>query len=194
MPHAFVLGAVAYDPKVVSIWEGFKSYFAERGLPFDYILYSNYESQVLGHCDGHCQVSWNSPLAWIELERLARRHGRTASAVAMRDTDRDLVSLFIARAGSGIQSAADLAGKRVAVGALDSPQATLIPLQLLAEAGVIPGEDCEIIHFNIAEGKHGDHVGGEREAARALLAGDADACCILDANRLTFARAFVCPG
>jgi phosphonate transport system substrate-binding protein len=42
----FVLGAVAYDPKVVTIWEGFKAWFAERGFAFDYVLYSNYEAQV----------------------------------------------------------------------------------------------------------------------------------------------------
>src|SRR5260370_29044332 len=38
------LGAVAYAPKVITIWEGFKAYFIERGYYFDYVLYSNYES------------------------------------------------------------------------------------------------------------------------------------------------------
>ena len=31
-------------------------------------------------------------------------------------------------------------------------------------------------------GKHGDHVGGEREAARALIAGRVEAACMLDAS------------
>ena len=35
-------------------------------------------------------------------------------------------------------------------------------------------------------GKHGDHVGGEREAAKALAAGLADAACVLDANYPVF--------
>ncbi len=35
-------------------------------------------------------------------------------------------------------------------------------------------------------GKHGDHVGGEREAARALMAGTADAACMIDGNHLLF--------
>ena len=56
-----VMGAVAYDPKV-SIWEGFKSYFASRGLSFDYVLYSNYERQVEAHLAGHTHVAWNLPL------------------------------------------------------------------------------------------------------------------------------------
>ena len=27
-----LLGAVAYDPKVITIWDGFQQYFAEHGL------------------------------------------------------------------------------------------------------------------------------------------------------------------
>ena len=41
-----VMGAVAYDPKVVTIWDGFRRWFAEREFDFDYVLYSNYERQV----------------------------------------------------------------------------------------------------------------------------------------------------
>ncbi len=188
MTQPLVLGAVAYDPKVVTIWEGFKDYFAGQGLAFDYVLYSNYESQVFGHAAGQCDVAWNSPLAWIESERLAGREGRRAMAVAMRDSDRDLTSVVVANRTSGITELADLKGKRIAVGATDSPQATLIPLELIAASGLAPGEDFEIVHFNIGVGKHGDHIGGERDAARALAAGEVDACCILDANRLLFAR------
>ena len=46
MPRPMLLGAVAYAPKVVAIWEGFKAFFLRRGLDFDFILYSNYERQV----------------------------------------------------------------------------------------------------------------------------------------------------
>ena len=38
MTETLIMGAVAYAPKVVTIWEGFKAYFAERGLAFDYLL------------------------------------------------------------------------------------------------------------------------------------------------------------
>jgi phosphonate transport system substrate-binding protein len=41
-----LLGAVAYDAKVVRIWTGFRSWFAEHHLPLDYVLYSHYERQV----------------------------------------------------------------------------------------------------------------------------------------------------
>lgn len=181
-----VLGAVAYDPKVVTIWDGFKAYFEQNGLPFDYVLYSNYEAQVEAQLAGHVDVTWHSPLAWIQSERLAARLGRSARALLMRDTDQDLTSVLLVRRDGGISSVEDLRGKIVAVGAGDSPQATLIPLQLLRAAGLEAGLDFTAQRHDLLVGKHGDHVGGEREAVRALLAGRADAACIIDGNHLAF--------
>jgi ABC-type phosphate/phosphonate transport system substrate-binding protein len=185
MRDKIVLGAVAYDPKVVTIWEGFAAFFARHGLDFEYVLYGTYEQQVAAHLRGDVDVAWSSPLAWIEEEREARRRGRRAEAIAMRDTDRDLTSVVLVRADGPVATVADLAGKRVAVGASDSPQATLIPLVALAEAGVA---DVEVVRHEVALGKHGDHVGGERDAVRALLAGAADAACVIDGNHLAFVR------
>ena len=54
-----VLGAVAYDPKVVTIWDGFQMYFRGARSSFDYVLYTNYERQVKAHFAGHIHVAWN---------------------------------------------------------------------------------------------------------------------------------------
>jgi ABC-type phosphate/phosphonate transport system substrate-binding protein len=186
--ETLLLGAVAYDPKVVTIWEGFRRVFEARGVPFDFVLFSNYERQVEALLAGLIDVAWSSPLAWIEADRVARARGRTASAVAMRDSDRDLTSAVIVRAGDAIGALADLRGRTVAVGATDSPQATLIPLLALAEAGLEPGRDFEVLRHEIGLGKHGDHIGGEREAVRALLARRADAACVLDASLLALGQ------
>jgi phosphonate transport system substrate-binding protein len=184
--ETLVMGAVAYDPKVITIWEGFKSYFARHGLSFDYVLYSNYERQVEAHLAGHFHLAWNSPLAWIRAERLARARGDKVEAVAMRDSDQDLTSVVVVRSDSPIAALSDLKGKTIAVGAIDSPQATLIPLSYLRGQGLTPGVDFEVIYNDRLGGKHGDHIGGEREAARALVAGRADAACMIDANHLLF--------
>jgi ABC-type phosphate/phosphonate transport system substrate-binding protein len=106
----------------------------------------------------------------------------------MRDTDRDLTSVILVRADSGINQPPDLKQRRVAVGASDSPQATLIPLTHLADLGLAPHHDFEVLVFDRLVGKHGDHIGGERDAVRALVRGEADAACILDANHLAFGR------
>ena len=82
-----LMGAVAYDPKVVTIWEGFRRWLRESGLPFDFLLYSNYERQVEDLLAGRICAAWNSPLAWLRAERLAGAAGRSVRAAAMRDTD-----------------------------------------------------------------------------------------------------------
>jgi ABC-type phosphate/phosphonate transport system substrate-binding protein len=188
MTETLVLGAVAYDPKVVTIWDGFKAHFEKHGLPFDYVLFSNYERQVEAHYEGAFDVAWNSPLAWLQSERIAAAIGRRAEAIAMRDTDRGLTSIVIVRTGSEINAIEGLRGKRVAVGAADSPQATLIPLGHLAAAGLEPWAGFEVLAFDRFPGKHGDHIGGERDAVRALVRGEADAACLIDANHLLFSQ------
>jgi len=184
----FLMGAVAYDPKVVTIWEGFRRWLLAQGLPFDFVLYSHYERQVEDLVDGRLAAAWNSPLAWLRSERLAAERGRSVRSAVMRDTDQDLTSVVVVRADSDVTSPADLAGRIVAVGAVDSPQATLIPLSHLRDAGLHPGEDVTVRRFDVGVGLHGDHVGGEREAARALVAGEVDAACMIDGNHLLFAQ------
>lgn len=174
-----VMGAVAYDAKVVTIWDGFRDWFAARDFIFDYVLYSNYERQVEALVAGHVDVAWNSPLAWLRAARMQPG----MRAVAMRDSDCDLTSVVVVRAESDMFGVGDLSGRTVAVGAVDSPQATLIPLSHLRSLGVV---DIDVQHHDIGVGKHGDHVGGERDAARALMAGTADAACMIDGNHLLF--------
>ncbi|MET0325021.1 MAG: PhnD/SsuA/transferrin family substrate-binding protein [Ilumatobacteraceae bacterium] len=184
----FVLGAVAYDPKVVTIWEGFTAWFAEQGFAFDYVLYSNYEAQAEAHLAGAVDVTWDSPLAWVRTRRLAEAAGRQARAVAMRDTDQDLTSVVLVRSDGAITDVAGLGGATVATGATDSPQSTLLPLAHLAESGIDPATDITVRRFDVMVGKHGDHVGGERDAVAALLDGSADAACVIDGNHLAFAK------
>ena len=193
MASTILMGAVAYDPKVVTIWEGFRRYLRSNGLEFDYVLYSNYERQVEDLLGGHIDAAWNSPLAWVRARRLADATSTPVSALVMRDSDRDLTSLVVVRADSPVRSLADLAGGTVATGAVDSPQATLLPLDLLRETGLEPGEDLTVRRFDVGVGLHGDHIGGERDAARALAAGEVDAACVIDANHLLFAREGVLP-
>ncbi len=193
-----LLGAVAYDPKVVTIWDGFRAWLrGPGGVDFDYVLYSNYERQVLDLVEGRVDVAWNSPLAWVRARRLAAARGRTLTPVTMRDTDCDLRSVVVVRADSAVTSLGDLAGHIVATGAVDSPQATLLPLSLLRSAGLVPGKDVTVRRFDVGVGLHGDHIGGERDAARALFAGDpadrADAACMIDSNLLLFGREGVLP-
>jgi ABC-type phosphate/phosphonate transport system substrate-binding protein len=137
---------------------------------------------------GHVDVTWDSPLAWVRTRRLAERAGRQARAVAMRDTDQDLTSVVLVRGDSDITDVAQLAGGVVGTGAIDSPQATLLPLAHLAGLGLEPGASLSVRRFDVMVTKHGDHVGGERDAVKALVGGDVDAACVIDGNQLLFAK------
>jgi ABC-type phosphate/phosphonate transport system substrate-binding protein len=179
-----LMGAVAYDQKVVAIWSGFRSWLVRQGLPFDFVLYSHYERQVEDLVAGRLHAAWNSPLAWIRARRLAAAAGRSVHPLLMRDTDRDLRSVVVVRADSGISTVSDLKGQVVGVGAVDSPQATLLPLYHLRESGA----EVEVRRFDVGTGLHGDHIGGERDAARALVSGEVAAACMIDANHLLFGQ------
>ncbi|CAN5477363.1 hypothetical protein BH10PSE17_BH10PSE17_02810 [soil metagenome] len=185
--RALVLGAVAYAPKVVTIWEGFKRHLVAHGLAFDFVLYSNYERLVEDQFDGRVDLAWNSPLAWVRAELIAAARGLTVSAPLMRDTDHDLTSVLVVRSGNGIDSLEQLRGKTIGFGAIDSPQARLIPLDHLRAAGLLQGRDFQARVFDVLGGKHGDHVGGELDAARALAQGEVDAAWMVDRNHLAFA-------
>jgi len=193
MARPLVMGAVAYAPKVVTIWEGFKEYFRRHDFEFDFILYSNYERQVEAQFDGSIDIAWNSPLAWLRADRMALARRQSVSAVAMRDTDCDLTSVLVVRRDCAIGDISGLKGKTIGFGAIDSPQANLIPRDHLRAQGLLAGRDYTARRFDLLGGKHGDHIGGERDAAQALMSGGIDATWMIDGNHIAFSREGVLP-
>jgi ABC-type phosphate/phosphonate transport system substrate-binding protein len=179
MPRPLKVGAVMYDPKVSVIWEIIRGFFDARDTPIDPAFYATYEAQVDALLDGSIDIAWNSPLAWVDAKR---RSDGACRAIAMRDTDRDRLSYIIARRDGPVRALGDLKHRTIATGALDSPQATLIPLGRLRGAGLSPGADVTVKRFDVLVGMHGDHVGGERDALACLKTGGADACAMLDLN------------
>jgi len=185
MDNSILIGAVLYNPKVSVIWDIIGEFFQDNGCPIDVVFYTNYELQVAALLKGHIDIAWNSPLAWLDAQR---QSGSTCRAIAMRDTDCDRVSYLITKQQGRIKTIEDLRGKTVAVGAKDSPQATLIPLGLLQRHGLQPGRDVQVRRFDLMVGKHGDHIGGELEAFKCLAASAADASALIDLNWQTWTQ------
>jgi ABC-type phosphate/phosphonate transport system substrate-binding protein len=171
MNQPILLGAVAYDPKVVIIWEGIREYFQEEGVPLDFALFSNYERQVEELLAGHIDVAWNTPLAHVLVKQ--RTAGQSLS-LGMRDSDRDFHSKVVVRREAGITRLSDLHGKRLAVGSRDSTQARILPLYFLKQEGVDLAR-TKIIPFDSDLGKHGDTGNSELDVLAALREGKADA-------------------
>jgi len=170
------LGAVAYDPKVVTIWEGIREHFAEQDAPMEFTLFSNYEWQVEALLRGHIDIAWNTPLAHVRVRK--RTEGKSIS-LGMRDSDRDFCAKIIARTDRQIRSLRDLEGKTLAVGSADSTQARILPLYFLSQENV-DLQLVKLLAYDTDVGKHGDTGNSEIDVLRALRDGLADAGTIGD--------------
>jgi len=171
MGDAILLGAVAYDPKVVTIWEGIRDYFRGEGVDFDFALFSNYERQVEELLAGHIDIAWNTPLGHV---RVQKRSGGQSRSLGMRDSDRDFHAKLIVRRDAEIRSPADLAGRTLAVGSRDSTQARILPLHFLRREGV-DLDGVTLLPFDTDLGKHGDTGSSELDVLRAVADGRAHA-------------------
>lgn len=172
------VGAVVYDPRVTVIWELIEKFFKERGQEIEAVFFKNYQLQVDALEKKEIDAAWNSPLAHLDAH--LRLKGREKTG-CMRDSDQDLTTYLVAKKGR-FQSVQELAGKIIGFGAIDSPQARLIPIYYLKESGLAYDQDYKSRRFDIGVGLHGDHVGGEKDAVQALMKGDVDASFCLCAN------------
>ncbi len=168
-----LLGAVAYDPKVVTIWEGMRTYFREEAkLPIEIVLFLSYEAQVQALLDNVVDIGWNTNLAYVQASAWSHE---SCAPLAMRDTDLVWNSVLIAPKGGAIQSLADVKGRRIALGSRDSGHAAILPVHYLAKAGLVEGTDYQATRFNTDLGKHGDTGTSEADVLRAVMNGDVDA-------------------
>ena len=179
MSKTIWLGAVAYNPKVVTIWEGMRRYFHEEAhLPVELVLFQSYEMQVLallaqtGEAVPRIDIAWNTNLAYLQADE---RSSHACRAVAMRDTDLGWMTKIVAAAGGPISSVADLKNRTLALGSRDSGHAAILPVHFLEQQGMREGRDYRTLRFNSDLGKHGDTGTSEVDVVRAVLDGRADA-------------------
>ncbi|OLB76181.1 MAG: phosphate ABC transporter substrate-binding protein [Actinobacteria bacterium 13_2_20CM_2_71_6] len=173
MSKSLIVGAVAYTPNVVPIWEGIRDYFADSPAPMDFVLFSNYGRQVDALIDGHIDIAWNTNLAWV---RTVLQTGGACRALAMRDTDLAFATVLVTRPGTGLRDLTDLKSRRLALGSRDSAQAAILPVHYLHRAGLDAAVDLLRIDSDL--GKHGDTGRSELDAIRAVLDERADAAAI----------------
>lgn len=179
MSRTIWLGAVAYHPKVVTIWEGMRRYFHEEAqLPVEVVLFQSYEAQVLallaqpGDAAPRIDIAWNTNLAYLQADEWS---GHACRAIGMRDTDLNWLTKIVAVNGGPISSLADLKGRTLALGSRDSGHAAILPVYFLAQQGLREGIDYQTLRFNSDLGKHGDTGTSEVDVVRAVLDGRADA-------------------
>src|SRR5690242_6028075 len=130
------VGAIAYNPKVVTIWKGMRNYFhVEAHLPVEVVLFQSYEAQLMallaqpGDGAPRIDIAWNTNLAYLQADEL-RVH--SCRAVAMRDTDLCWMTKIVAANGGPISTFADLKNRTLALGSRDSGHAAILPVHFLA--------------------------------------------------------------
>jgi len=179
MSRTIWVGAVAYDPKVVGIWEGMRRYFHEEAhLPVEVVLFQSYEAQVAallalpGDPLPRIDIGWNTNLAYIQADAWSDRRCRP---IAMRDTDVGWMTKIVAVTGGPVARLADLRNRTLALGSRDSGHAAILPVHFLQGEGLVEGKDYRTLRFNTDLGKHGDTGTSESEVVRAILDGRAEA-------------------
>lgn len=179
MSETIWVGAVAYDPKVVTIWEGMRRYFQEEArLPVEVVLFQSYEAQVRallaqpGEAAPRIDIAWNTNLAYLQADEWS---GHACRPIGMRDTDLGWMTMIVAVTGGPISTLADLKDRTLALGSRDSGHAAILPVYFLDQQGMREGKDYRTLRFNSDLGKHGDTGNSEVEVVRAVLDGRADA-------------------
>jgi ABC-type phosphate/phosphonate transport system substrate-binding protein len=179
MSRTIWVGAVAYHPKVVTIWEGMRRYFHEEaGLPVEIVLFQSYETQVSallaapGDPAPRIDIAWNTNLAFLQADTWS---GHSCRPIAMRDTDLGWMTKIVAVTGGPVATLADLGNRTLALGSRDSGHAAILPVYFLEKEGLVEGRHYRTLRFNSDVGKHGDTGTSEVEVVRAVLDGRADA-------------------
>ena len=179
MSKTIWVGAVAYNPKVVTIWEGMRRYFHEEArLPVEVVLFQSYEAQVgallaqAGDPSPRIDIAWNTNLAYLQADEWSAHACR---AVAMRDTDLGWMTKIVAVTGGPVSALADLKNRTLALGSRDSGHSAILPVHFLEQQGMREGTDYRTMRFDSDLGKHGDTGTSEVEVVRAVLDGRADA-------------------
>ena len=179
MSRTIWVGAVAYDPKVVTIWEGMRRYFHEEArLPVEVVLFQSYEMQVAallsqsGDFTPRIDIAWNTNLAYLQSEKWSEQR---CQPIAMRDTDIGWTTKIFAVTGGPVTKLTDLKNRTLALGSRDSGHAAILPVHFLEREGLVEDKDYRTLRFNTDVGKHGDTGRSEAEVVRAVLDGRADA-------------------
>jgi ABC-type phosphate/phosphonate transport system substrate-binding protein len=180
------VGAVAYAPGAVTVFEGVRKHCARQGLAIDYVLYSNYDALVKALRDGQVDVAWNTPLAHA---RFCLAADGKCQTLVMRDVDLGFRAVLVARKESGVTKPADLkAGKTLVVGSKEAAEATVLPFFYLAREGVRAG-DVKQLRLDDELDLSGNPCSSEQHVLAALRKGRGDAGFVSERLWKTLARA-----
>jgi phosphonate transport system substrate-binding protein len=132
------------------------------GLRFDLKVGQSYGSVVEAMCNGAADIAWYGPVTYLQ----AKSKGCSELlALAVNKGQSVYYSGLFARVDSGINSVADLKGKRVALGDVNSTSSFAVPVAMMMAGGVQPARDLSAINM----------AGSHANVLKALAEGLVDA-------------------
>lgn len=132
------------------------------GLKFDLKVGQSYGSVVEAMCNGAADIAWYGPVTYLQ----AKSKGCSELlALAVRKGQSVYYSGLFARVDSAINSVADLKGKRVALGDVNSTSSFAVPVAMMMAGDVQPARDLGNINM----------AGSHANVLKALAEGLVDA-------------------
>lgn len=166
---AIRMGAVAYAPSSVTVFEGIRRYFRAHSITVDYVLYSNYDALVDALQKKQIDIAWNTPLAHAQYHCKA---GKASQTLVMRDVDCNIRSALVVRADTNIQSLVDLAGKTLIMGSREAAESTVLPVHFLKHEGLdLNAGKVKILSLDREVDLRGNPCSSEHHVLKALQEG-----------------------
>lgn len=132
------------------------------GLKFDIKVGQSYGSVVEAMCNGAADIAWYGPVTYLQAK------GRGCSellALAVNKGQSVYYSGVFARTDAAIDGVADLKGKKVALGDVNSTSSFAVPVAMMMAGGVEPARDLASINM----------AGSHANVLKALAEGLVDA-------------------
>ncbi len=131
---------------------------AKTGTKVVFTPVTDYAATVESLAGGKLDLVWYGGFTFVQA-----RHRTKGSAIPLvqRVEDEQFKSVFITRAGSGINSLADLKGRNFTFGSVSSTSGHLMPRSFMLKAGLNPDKDMRVAYsgahdataFQVAGGK-----------------------------------------
>lgn len=143
----------------------FRAVSRNTGLRFDLRVGSSYAAVIEAMKAGLIDIAWFGPVSYVQA------HAAGAAellAVSVLDGESVYYAGIFVPQDSPIQNVADLAGRRVAFGDINSSSSFTYQIAMMLDAGLDPANDLAAIHL----------TGSHSASLAALTAGQVDAACL----------------
>ena len=122
----------------------FDAISGHTGLKFDIKVGQSYNAVVEAMCTGAADIAWFGPASYLQ----ARNRGcAELMALAVKGGESVYYSGIFARKDAKINTIADLKGKRIALGDVNSTSSFNVPVAMMLANGVNPAQDASAINM-----------------------------------------------